>query len=414
MPGAVLLEQAQGHARLARAVVGRCLAEHGAWPARPAKDSLLHPAHAERGDCFVWNRRAEKLPGQRQPRVQRSPGPGPAGKSQQELPVERRSTAADDLRDVAEEPEPERRPRSVDREVEERVLVREQPHRLAADAPIGRSLDHVGERPEMGGIPETGVDLEAHGPGRRRAVVLHVVERMVLRHVGRQLAPHPALSDRQLSRLFQVVRADQQVDVGRRTQLEAAVEAFGNGQALHGNRVETGVLVRRDESDELVGERQIADEGCVGAECGPGRPRLRHPGGRHRAGETGRDQRCHFVELRLVPEVVPVGAGREQLTEVTLGIGVERGPRRQAEDALFGVHLAGEASLRAGHAQRDRTEQQSERQVDRRQPEEREHLRPDLGQALPEEKGVPSEATACVSGTASETGWSQPGRTVTG
>ena len=66
------------------------------------------------------------------------------------------------------------------------------------------------------------------------------------------------------------------------------------------------------------------------------------------------------MELRLVPETIPVGAGLEQLTE-SRSASASSGSGRQAEDALLGVHLSGEASSVRAMPQRDRTEQEAER-----------------------------------------------------
>ena len=212
VPGAVLLEQAQGEARLAGSVVGRCLAEHGARPARPAKDSLF-TRDVERGDCCV---------GRPTPRSSRA-SVSPACSAVRARARRARATsssqssvapAADDLRDVAEEPS-----RSGDRV---RWIARwssvsssESSAPAGPGRSLGRSLEHVGSGRKWAGfqrpvwISRHTVRPASSGSTGRRGTDDVAPRRS-------ELAPHPALSTAAPAPR-QVVRADQQVDIGRRT-----------------------------------------------------------------------------------------------------------------------------------------------------------------------------------------------------
>jgi hypothetical protein len=112
--------------------------------------------------------------------VERGPRADRLGARDERIPVQRRAPGPDELGDVADEAKPERRPRAVDRQVEEGVDVRQDEAARAGDGGrLGALPEAIDVGSELALVSQVPVELQALEPLGERAEVLQVVESVI-------------------------------------------------------------------------------------------------------------------------------------------------------------------------------------------------------------------------------------------
>ncbi len=255
----------------------------------------------------------------------------------------------EELGDVHDPAQAKRRSRAVDRQVEERVLRRED-----ADLPIEDRRDAT-SRPEdrrieaeVAGRGESPVEFEtrrAVGPG---PVVLGVVVGVVSRFVWCSGFLSKPQRMKPLPRGAQLAAGHQHVDIARGSQSDVAVQQLREDQALHRDDVDARRREVVEDREEFLQQSAVLDHRHDTTPLGIGQPgrwrtprlpcprrilrdRRVRPDRRNRA----RNKRQNLVAMPHAPEAVPIHGARDQLIQPTHRLAIRANARCEADDLLL-------------------------------------------------------------------------------